>query len=140
MGLNGEQKGIIKKLILQQMDDKFKTYVEREDMNKPFYFALFSKKSVYIASILQSTYTSFGSQWENIVEIIAKGNRDVKRFEKHYKLHGKITSEEQVVIADILFKLDRGGEKPNYETSPFYPDLLPVNHAHNRANITCSHV
>lgn len=116
MGLNEKQKSEISNLILHTMDDKLKTYVERDDMNKPFYSALFSKKSVYIASILQSTYTSFGSQWENIAEIIGKGNPNIKRFEKHYRLEGTITPKEQETISDILFELDRDKNKiPKYE-------------------------
>lgn len=115
MGVNDKQKNEIRDLILHTMDEKLQTYVERDDMNKPFYSALFSQKSVYIASILQSTYTSFGSQWENIAEIIGKGNPNVKRFEKHYRLNGTITSKEQETISDILFELDRGKKIPNYE-------------------------
>lgn len=117
MALNEIQKSEIKQLILRTMDDKINTYTERNDMNKPFYFALFSKKSVYIASILQSTYTSFGSQWENIAEIIGKDNPNIKRFEKHYTLHGTITAKEQETIADILFELDRGGKKADYRAN-----------------------
>ncbi len=115
MGLSEKQKNEIKNLILHAMNVKLETYVERDDMNKPFYSALFSKKSVYIASILQSTYTSFGSQWENIAEIIGRGNPKIKTFEKHFKLNGTIISKEQETISDILFELDRGGKKPNYE-------------------------
>lgn len=117
MALNEIQKSEIKQLILRTMDDKIDSYTERNDMNKPFYFALFSKKSVYIASILQSTYTSFGSQWENIAEIIGKENSNITRFEKHYSLHGTITAKEQETIADILIGLDRGGEKADYRAN-----------------------
>ena len=115
MSLNEIQKSTIRELIVEKMNDKISTYTERDDMNKPFYFALFSKKSVYIASILQSTYTSFGSQWENIAEIIAKGSSSVKTFRKGYQLDGKITSKEQEAISDYLFELDRGEEAASYE-------------------------
>lgn len=115
MTLNETQKRKIKEIISEKMNKKINEYTEREDMNKPFYFALFSKKSVYSASILQSTYTSFGYIWETLAEIVGRGNSDVKRFEKHYILHGSITSKEQEIIYDILFELDRGGKIANYE-------------------------
>lgn len=129
MALNEIQKSEIKQLILRTMDDKIDTYTERNDMNKPFYFALFSKKSVYIASILQSTYTSFGSKWETIAEIIGRDNPNIKRFERQYPLHGTITAKEQETIADILFGLDRCGETANYKANK-----ETINSAYNKSD------
>ena len=129
MTLSGTQKNEIKQLILKTMKNKIDTYAERDDMNKPFYFSMFSKKSVYIASILQSTYTSFGSQWENIAEIIGRGNSNIKRFEKHYTLNGTITAKEIDTIADILFELDRGEAKADYKVNK-----ETINSAYNKSD------
>lgn len=115
MGLNETQKSIIKELIEKKMDDKVATYTERDDMNKPFYFALFSKKSVYIASILHSTYTSLGYMWEKMAEIIATTNPDVVKFERQYKLEGSITAKEQEAITDYLDALEKRKKSADYE-------------------------
>lgn len=83
-------------------------------MNKPFYFALFSKEYVYVASLLQSIYTWFGSQWENFAEIVASERFRV--VEKRYPVRGTITPAEQSRIDTILKDLESGKRKPGIDS------------------------
>ncbi len=103
----------IKKIVLSKLRRKIRNFSEREDMNKPFYFKLFSKRVVFTASLLQSIFTWFGGKWEDFAEIIAREN--FPRVERMYRLRGKITSKELIVIDNILKELDKGIRQPNIE-------------------------
>lgn len=95
------------------MREKIAAFAEKEDMDKPFYYSLFSKEIVFTASLLQSIYTWLGGKWENIAEIIAAGN--FLRVERRYKLEGEITPREQAKIDDILKDLELKIRKINIE-------------------------
>ncbi len=108
MALNVQAKNEISSILYDGLKDKIGNYHKAEDMEKPFYYSLFSTKTVDQAAILQSVYTWFGSQWEKIAKIIATYNTD--KFSKtytHYRLYGTITREEESTIGQILRELDR---------------------------------
>ncbi len=90
------------------LHQKLQNFKKAEDMEKPFYYSLFSTKTVDTAAILQSTYTWFGSQWEKIAEIIAINNSArFQKVKKHHNLGGLITDKEESVIGRIIRELDR---------------------------------
>jgi len=106
LGITHFQEKEIKTILLEKLRTKIDEYSEQEDMNKPFYFRLFSEESVYIASLLQSIYTWMGSKWENFAYIVARNNFD--HVVHGYKLTGNITSEEQVFIDNTLKDMEQG--------------------------------
>jgi len=103
----------IKQIISDQLKKKILDFTSREDMNKPFYFKLFSKKLVFTASLLQSIFTWFGGKWEDFAEIIASEHFPVVR--RSYELEGKITPKELITIDNILRELDKGTRAPNID-------------------------
>lgn len=108
MPLNEKSRKQIEKILMKKLQSKITEYKEADDMEKPFYFSLFSEENVYLASMLQSIYTWFGSQWEIIGKIIAENNLEkFSTAETHYMLEGKITKEEESAIGKILRELDR---------------------------------
>lgn len=111
MTFTKNQRDQIKGILEQKLREKIGTFVEQEDMNKPFYFSLFSEEIVFSASLLQSIYTWLGGKWEEISHIIAHGS--FQQVEKRYQLHGEITSKEQAKIDDILKDLETGVTTPN---------------------------
>jgi len=113
MPLSPVAKGKIKRMIMSELRRKIEEFSEREDMNKPFYFRLFSKEVVYTASLLQSIFTWFGGKWEYFAEIIAREN--FPRVKRRYRLKGTITSKELIVIDTILKELDEGVRTPDIE-------------------------
>lgn len=113
MPLTEKQKEYVKNILITKLHEKIKDFAEQEDMNKPFYFALFSKEIVFAGSLLQSVYTWLGGKWEEIAEIIAIGK--FSRVERRYKLEGEITPREQAKIDDILKDLELGTREINIE-------------------------
>lgn len=108
MALNTQVKDEITSIIYDGLKEKIKNYQKAEDMEKPFYYSLFTTKTVDLAAILQSAYTWFGSQWEKIAKIIATHNTDkFSTAQTRYRLYGKITREEESTIGQILRELDR---------------------------------
>lgn len=101
-----KQKERIKDILRSRLKEKIVAFAEREDMNKPFYFSLFSKEIVFTASLLHSIYTWLGGKWEEIAGIMAIGNFPM--VERRYKLEGEITPREQAKIDDILKDLEQG--------------------------------
>ncbi|MCK4478322.1 TdeIII family type II restriction endonuclease [Candidatus Bathyarchaeota archaeon] len=83
-----------------KIKEKIDEFAEQEDMDKPFYFNLFSKEIVFTASLLQSIYTWLGGKWEEIAEIIATEN--FPKVERRFKLHGEITPKEQPTIELVV--------------------------------------
>jgi len=113
MPLSQTVKEEIRKIVMEELREKIKKFGEREDMNKPFYFKLFSKRVVFTASLLQSIFTWFGGKWEDFAEIIAREN--FPRVERRYRLRGKITLKELITIDNILKELDKGVRLPDIE-------------------------
>jgi len=112
--LTEKQKEYVKNILRTKLHEKIKDFAEQEDMNKPFYFALFSKEIVFVASLLQSIYTWLGGQWEEIASIVASDN--FQRVEKRYQLKGEITSKEQAKIDNLLKDMEHGTRDINIET------------------------
>ncbi len=113
MALNTQAKNEITSIIYDGLKEKIKNYQKAEDMEKPFYYSLFTAKTVDHAAILQSAYTWFGSQWEKIAKIIAIYNTDkFSKAQTHYRLYGKITREEESTIGQIIRELDRKKNRP----------------------------
>jgi len=113
MPLDDNSKQAIKTILLNQLKSKIDEFENANDMEKPFYTSLFSDEIVTLASILQSTYTWFGSQWEKIAKIIAQNSNNFSDVEYHYRLDGTITEEEEATIGRILRELDSGDRTPN---------------------------
>ena len=113
MPLNRLEREEIKRIISQRLNQKISEFKDREDMNKPFYFKLFSKKLVFTASLLQSIFTWFGGKWEDFAEIIARNRFPVVR--RSHKLEGKITPKELIRIDNILKELDKGIRTPDID-------------------------
>ena len=114
MPLTDIQKECIKNILRNKLHEKISEFAEQEDMNKPFYFALFSKDIVFAASLLQSIYTWLGGKWEEIASIVASNN--FPRVERRYQLEGEITSKEQAKIDNLLKDLEHGTRDVNIET------------------------
>jgi len=112
--LTGKQKEYIKNILRSKLHEKISGFAEQEDMDKPFYFALFSKEIVFAASLLQSIYTWLGGKWEEIASIVASDN--FPRVERRYQLEGEITSNEQAKIDNLLKDLEHGTRDINIET------------------------
>jgi len=113
MPLTQEQKNCIRQIISNELKRKIQEFSEAEDMNKPFYFELFSKKLVLTHALLQSVFTWFGKKWEDFAEIIAKDNFEIVK--KEEKIKGRITPEERAKIDNILDELDKGAREPDIE-------------------------
>lgn len=115
MPLSQGEREKIKRIIMDELREKIREFSENEDMNKPFYFKLFSKRIVFTASLLQSIFTWFGGKWEDFAEIIAR--EKFPRVERKYRLEGKITSKELITIDNILKELDKGVRRPDIQRS-----------------------
>lgn len=111
MSITTSQKQKIKKILREKLIGKLEDYEEADDMNKPFYFKLFSKENVYMGSLLHSTYTFLGSQWEYFAEIVAENNYEI--VDRRKSIKGKITDEARSTIDNILDDLDYERESPN---------------------------
>ncbi len=79
---------------------------------KPFFEAIFSKKLITYASVIQSFYTAFGM---SIYEQMAKTLAENMGFQatRQYVLEGEIDSTTSVLILRIQQDLIRGRREPN---------------------------
>jgi hypothetical protein len=90
----------IKDLILNTIQKKLVQY-KQETEYKPFFEALFDKKTIINGAILQSLYTTFGmSIYEQIAIILAKAAG--YETQRQYKLLGSIDKETELLILDIF--------------------------------------
>ena len=110
MSLTGQQRREVKSDIKKLISRKLENFKEKDDMNKPFYFALLSEKNVLTASFLASLYTSLGSFWEQFAKEIAKYNFVSATKET---VRGKISTQSRSEIDSILDELDSKKIKPN---------------------------
>jgi len=113
MTLTESQEAKIKSILREKLIGKLEEYKEANDMNKPFYFKLFSKKNVYLGSLLHSTYTWFGSQWEYLAEIVAEDNYDI--IERRKTISGNVSDQQRIFIDNILDDLDYKDISPNID-------------------------
>ena len=95
--ISPENREKIKQLISNMVYKKIDNH-EAETEYKPFFEALFSKKTIMIGSIMQSFYTSFGmTAYEQISIIIAEGAGF--KAQKQYSLLGTIDHNTETIIA-----------------------------------------
>lgn len=113
MTLTNNQRIKIEEILREKLFNKIVEYEEKEDMNKEFYFCLFSKENAYIASLLQSTYTWLGNKWEKFAEIIAEENFD--EVHRRKRIYGQITDNARSKISSMLDSLDNGNLEVNVE-------------------------
>ena len=107
MPLTQEQKIQIKQIISNELKRKIQEFSEAEDMNKPFYFELFSKKLVLTHALLQSVFTWFGKKWEDFAEIIAKDNFEIVKREE--KIRGNLENTARTLreLLSLMARLEQ---------------------------------
>lgn len=89
----------IYQLIKDTLVKKFEKY-DPESKSTPFYDALFSRKAIFLSSLMHSLYTTFGmSLYEQIAGILAIGAG--YQFKRGYKLLGTINDETRLLISHI---------------------------------------
>lgn len=86
-------------LIIDKVKKKLKS-IKKTSEHSPFFEPLFTKSMLLQTSIMHSFYTSFGTVYEEIAEILAQANGyQVKR---QYKLAGAIDAETEGFIAQLM--------------------------------------
>jgi hypothetical protein len=103
----------LKKLLVTCIQDKIKKY-NPETESKPFFEAIFSKRAVNLASLIQSFYTSFGTSiYEQMAVLLAEKNANYHA-ERQYLLMGKIDPDTETAINNMhleILKTGRPGVK-----------------------------
>ena len=95
-----ETKQKIKALILTTIQKKLVQY-KQETGYKPFFEALFDKKTIINGAILQSLYTTFGmSIYEQMAIILAKAAG--YEAQGQYEIFGAIDNDTELLIIDIF--------------------------------------
>ena len=98
----------LKKLLNTCIQDKIRNY-HPETESKPFFEAIFSKKTVNLASLIQSFYTSFGTSiYEQMAILLAKKNAGYHA-ERQYVLQGRIDAKTEAMINDMHLEIMRTG-------------------------------
>ena len=98
----------LKQLLVNCIQEKIRKY-DPETESKPFFEAIFSKKIVNIASLIQSFYTSFGTSiYEQMAVLLAKKNAGYHA-ERQYVLEGEIDQKTEILINDIHLEILRTG-------------------------------
>jgi type II restriction enzyme len=101
----------VKKLLLDKLLEKLERNAPKAEY-KPFFDAIFNKKQIMLASLIQSFYTAFGmSIYEQMAVIIARGNGNIA--ERQYKLLGQIDSKTTAIIDKLDVELRAGKIKGN---------------------------
>ncbi len=109
--MNETTKLRIKQLIANVINEKIEKYTSESEY-KPFFEAIFTKKTVVIASIMQSLYTSFGmSLYEQIAKILAE--EAGYQVETQYDLCGQIDKKTEALINQICSEIETKKRKPN---------------------------
>lgn len=89
----------IKELVRRTILNKIKKY-KAESEYRPFFQSIFDKRTIRLASIVQSLYTSFGmSIYEQLAIILATDAGFVAR--RQYKLLGSINDESRILISKL---------------------------------------
>lgn len=101
----------VKRLLLDKLIKKLKGNAPKDEY-KPFFDAIFNKKQIMLASLIQSFYTTFGmSIYEQMAVIIAKGKGNIA--ERQYKLLGHIDAKTTAIIDKLDIDLRAGKIKGN---------------------------
>ena len=94
----------LKSILVSSIQDKIRRY-SPETESKPFFEAIFSKKAVSLASLIQSFYTSFGTSiYEQMAVLLASKNAGYLA-EKQYVLLGKIDQKTETLINNIHLEI-----------------------------------
>jgi hypothetical protein len=108
----------IKAILLSKLLGKLESHAPESEY-KPFFDAIFNKKQIMLASLIQSFYTSFGmSIYEQIAVALANGQG--KHAERQYKLLGQIDPKTNSLIdkmdVDLRAGKIKGDAKKETET------------------------
>jgi hypothetical protein len=98
----------LKQLLIKCIQEKIKKY-NPETESKPFFEAIFSKRAVNLASLIQSFYTSFGTSiYEQMAVLLAEKNAHYQAKRQHLLL-GKIDPKTETLINDMHLEILRTG-------------------------------
>lgn len=96
----------LKILLTTSIQDKISRY-NPETESKPFFEAIFSKRTVNLASLIQSFYTSFGTSiYEQMAILLARKNAGYAA-ERQHVLLGRIDTETEIMINDMHLEILR---------------------------------
>lgn len=96
----------LKNILVSSIQEKVRKY-NPETESKPFFEAIFSKRSVNLASLIQSFYTSFGmSIYEQVAILLATKNAGYWA-ERQYVLLGEIDGKTESMINNIHLEILR---------------------------------
>ena len=128
-----EVRSELKSLLASSIQDKIRKY-NPETESKPFFEAIFSKRTVNLASLIQSFYTSFGTSiYEQMAVLLARKNAGYTA-ERQYVLLGRIDPNTETMINDLHLEILRsklpGSKKEQIERirnsiKPGSPDRDP---------------
>lgn len=97
--MNIKTQNEIAELIKLKINDKLKNYAS-ETTATPFFSAIFDRETIFMASVMQSLYTSFGmSIYEQMGVILARSNKWTA--ERQYSLLGQIDQKTENLISDL---------------------------------------
>jgi hypothetical protein len=112
--MKSEVRKELKILLTNSIQDKIRRY-DPETESKPFFEAIFSKRDVNLASLLQSFYTSFGTSiYEQMAVLLATENADFGA-ERQYVLLGEIDEKTESMINNMHLEILRSGTSENKE-------------------------
>jgi len=96
----------LKDLLSECIREKIRNY-NPETGEKPFFEAIFSKRAVNLASLIQSFYTSFGTSiYEQMAVLLARKNAGYV-VERQYVLLGEIDPHTETLINDMHLEILR---------------------------------
>ena len=107
----------VKALLISKLLEKLERNAPEAEY-KPFFDAIFNKKQIMLASLIQSFYTAFGmSIYEQMAVAIARGNGSTA--ERQYKLLGQIDTKTNALIdkldTDLRARKIKGDAKKETE-------------------------
>lgn len=118
MALKKETITKIHDFIKYKITEKIENYsLESKDSSKPFQYALFTKKNYLVKGFIHGCETALGNWHESVARIVAEENFLIaKKLQRTEKFKGKISSQAQNKIDDILNDLENVTREPNSET------------------------
>ncbi|MCW3998920.1 MAG: TdeIII family type II restriction endonuclease [Candidatus Bathyarchaeota archaeon] len=109
----------LKNILINCIEEKIENY-NPESESKPFFEAIFSKKIVNTASLIQSFYTSFGTSiYEQMAVLLAEKNAGYHA-ERQYVLLGEIDVKTEILINQMhldILKIGQSGRKESQVTA-----------------------
>ena len=103
-GMKPAVRAELKSLLISSINNKINRY-NPETESKPFFEAIFTKRAVNLASLIQSFYTTFGTSiYEQMAVLLAKKNAGYIA-ERQYVLLGKIDSKTETMINSLHLEI-----------------------------------